>query len=304
MHLLVYFVLVSMLYACAEEDTAGLTPEEERVIVHKGTERAFSGKYYNHWEAGDYHCRRCGAPLYKSDAKFDAGCGWPSFDDEIPGAVKRAPDADGRRTEILCAKCGAHLGHVFLGEGFTPKNTRQCVNSISLTFKPKVKERGDMKTEKAVFAGGCFWGVEFLFQDQPGVMVTRVGYTGGRTQNPTYEQVCQGDTGHVEALEIIYDPAVTTYEALARRFFEIHDPTQINRQGPDRGEQYRSAVFYQDDAQRDIALRLIEELKVKGYAVATTVGKAAAFWPAEDYHQRYYSKKNGRPYCHTYQKRF
>lgn len=303
-HLLIYFFLVSMLYACAEENTSNLTPEEERVIVHKGTEMPFTGKYYNHWETGDYHCRRCDAPLYKSDTKFDAGCGWPSFDDEIPGAVKRAPDADGRRTEILCAKCGAHLGHVFLGEGFTPKNTRHCVNSISLTFKPEVNERSDMKTEKAVFAGGCFWGVEFLFQDQPGVIATRVGYTGGRTEQPTYEQVCGGDTGHVEALEVTFDPSATTYEALARRFFEIHDPTQVNRQGPDRGEQYRSAVFYQDDKQRDTALKLIEELKAKGYAVATTVEKAAAFWPAEDYHQRYYTKKNGRPYCHTYQKRF
>jgi peptide methionine sulfoxide reductase msrA/msrB len=294
-HLLIYFFLVSMLYACAEENTSNLTPEEERVIVHKGTEMPFTGKYYNHWETGDYHCRRCDAPLYKSDTKFDAGCGWPSFDDEIPGAVKRAPDADGRRTEILCAKCGAHLAHVFLGEGSTPIKTLHCVKSISLTFKPEVNERSDMKTEKAVFAGGCFWGVEFLFQDQPGVIATRVGYTGGRTEQPTYEQVCGGDTGHVEALEVTFDPSATTYEALARRFFEIHDPTQVNRQGPDRGEQYRSAVFYLDDKQRDTALKLIEELKAKGYAVATTVEKAAAFWPAEDYHQRYYTKKNGRP---------
>jgi len=284
-----------------------LTPEEEHVIANKGTERAFTGEYWNHHEAGTYACRRCGAELYKSEAKFDSGCGWPSFDEEIPGAVKRAPDADGMRTEILCAKCGGHLGHVFEGEGFTDKDTRHCVNSISMTFTPAKKEAQaatSAANAKAIFAGGCFWGVEFFFEDEPGVISATSGCSGGTKDNPTYKEVCYTDTGHAEAVEVVFDPSKTTYEKLARIFFEIHDPTQVDRQGPDVGEQYRSAVFYADAEQKAVAEKLVGELKAKGFKVVTQIVPATTFWPAEDYHQDYYEKTGKTPYCHARVKRF
>ncbi|MDK2972284.1 MAG: peptide methionine sulfoxide reductase msrA/msrB [Candidatus Sumerlaeota bacterium] len=286
-------------------DWKELTPEEERVIVHKGTERAFTGEYVDHHEDGTYTCRRCGAPLFPSDAKFDSRSGWPSFDQEIPGAVKRIPDADGMRTEIVCAKCGGHLGHVFTGEGFTAKNTRHCVNSVSLSFVPeKQTAAAPAKTERAIFAGGCFWGVEYYFEKEPGVLSATSGYIGGHKDDPSYKEVCYSDTGHAEAVEIVYDPAKTNYEKLARLFFEIHDPTQVDRQGPDVGKQYRSAVFTTSDEQKAITEKLIAELRGKGFKVATEIQPAATFWPAEDYHQDYYFKTGKTPYCHTRVKRF
>jgi peptide methionine sulfoxide reductase msrA/msrB len=278
-----------------------LTPEEERVIVHKGTERPFTGEYTNHKGNGMYLCRRCNAPLYRSTDKFDSHCGWPSFDDEIPGAVKRQTDADGHRVEILCARCGGHLGHVFEGEQMTDKNVRHCVNSLSLKFQSMEPA---VATERAIFASGCFWGTEYFFQKAKGVIATEAGFIGGHTERPTYKQVCSGTTGHAEAVEVVFDPRKTSYEELAKLFFETHDPTQVNRQGPDIGEQYRSEVFYLNDEQRQIAERLVETLKKKGLNVATRVTKAGTFWPAEEYHQEYYERGGGSPYCHRYVKRF
>lgn len=312
-----------------------LTPEEERVIVGKGTEAPFSGKFYIHREDGTYLCRRCGAPLYRSQDKFDAGCGWPSFDDEIAGAIRRERDADGRRTEILCARCGAHLGHVFAGEGFTLKNVRHCVNSVSLDFRPAATSAPETEEsglsqgpqtvasakraddslagdraeaaagmERAIFAGGCFWGVEYMLGRLEGVVATRPGYIGGVTEHPTYGQVCSHRTGHAEAVEVVFDPGKVSYETIARLFFEIHDPTQADGQGPDLGDQYRSEIFYTTPRQKEVAERLIVRLRERGYDVVTEVTPAGRFWPAEEYHRDYYRNRGTQPYCHSYTKRF
>ena len=271
-----------------------LTPEEERVIVQKGTEAPFTGEYTNTEDEGVYTCRRCGAMLYRSADKFHSGCGWPAFDDEIPGAVTRLPDADGRRTEIVCAHCGGHLGHVFTGEKLTEKNVRHCVNSISMQFIPAA----EATYGRAIFAGGCFWGVEYWMAKQPGVVEATSGYTGGHLDNPSYEDLHSRDTGHAEAVQVLFDPVATSFETLAKVFFEIHDPTQIDGQGPDIGPEYRSAVFYTSDEQKAAAERLIAELEAKGLAVATEVVPAGVFWPAEDYHQDYFSERNTTPTCH------
>ncbi len=302
-------VLLSVTYSNAQTMKKPLTDFEKFVIIDKGAERPFTGEYTDFKGQGTYTCRQCGAPLYRSDDKFDSGCGWPSFNDEIPGAVKRTVDADGRRTEITCAKCGGHLGHVFTGEGLTSKNTRHCVNSVSMTFVPadEKKEKqpaADAKTETAIFAGGCFWGVEYLMQKTPGVLSTDVGYIGGRTGKPTYRDVCSGATGHAEAVRVTFDPAVVSYETLAKLFFEIHDPTQVGRQGPDVGNQYRSEVFYTTPEQKATAEKLSATLRGKGYKVATEVTPATTFYMAENYHQDYYDHKGTRPYCHARVKRF
>lgn len=277
-----------------------LTPEESYVIEKKGTERPFTGKYNDFYEEGIFKCKKCNTPLYKSENKFSSGCGWPSFDDEIEGAVKRVPDSDGRRVEIVCNNCGGHLGHVFEGEGFTPKNARHCVNSISLKFEEKSCKEHNM----AYFAGGCFWGVEYHFENLKGVKSAVSGYMGGHVDSPDYHSVCSGTTGHLEVVKIEFDECEISYKDLVKLFFEIHDFTQTNGQGPDIGSQYLSAIFYTDERQKLTALEVVDELEEMDFKVATSLHEANKFFKAEDYHQDYYAKTGKTPYCHSFRKIF
>jgi len=277
-----------------------LDENERSVILNKNTEKPFSGRYNDFYESGTYICKQCSLPLFRSEDKFNSGCGWPSFDDEIPSAIERKPEKDGR-IEITCSFCGAHLGHVFEGENFTHKNIRHCVNSISFDF---IHDGNETVLKRALFAGGCFWGVEHLFKDIEGVLQTKVGYSGGSLKNPSYDEVCSGSTGHVEAVLVVYDSTRISYEKLIKIFFEIHDFTQLNRQGPDFGEQYKSVVFYFDYGQMETALKIISELKKMGYDVKTEIKKAINFFPAEEYHQNYYERTGKKPYCHYRRKIF
>lgn len=306
--ILVVLILIVIFTVCRKEtvmkndnnDYRDLTEEEARVIINKGTEMPFSGEYNDFFEQGTYECKQCGNPLFRSTDKFKSQCGWPSFDDEIEGAIKRIPDKDGMRTEIICANCGAHLGHVFEGEQLTENNLRHCVNSVSLVFVPDIP----VQPHKAYFAGGCFWGVEFYFEKEKGVLSAVSGYMGGDTENPSYRDVCSGNSGHYEVVEVTYDPGKTTYEKLSKLFFEIHDPTQEYGQGPDIGQQYLSVIFYKNNEEKEIANNLINILKDRGYDVVTRVLPVSKFYKAEDYHQDYYEKKSSTPYCHIYKKKF
>lgn len=153
---------------------------------------------------------------------------------------------------------------------------------------------------KAYFAAGCFWGVEDSFRKTPGVIDAVSGYSGGHTDSPTYKDVCGGNTGHAETVEVTYDPETVTYEDLVRKFFSLHNPTEMNRQGPDVGTQYRSAIFYETDEERAVAEKIKEELAPNFFpkTIATEITKATTFYPAEEYHQRYFAKNPGRAVCH------
>jgi peptide methionine sulfoxide reductase msrA/msrB len=281
-----------------------LTPFERHVIVEKGTERPNTGMYTHTKAEGTYICKNCSNPLFTSEHKFDSHCGWPSFDGEIAGAIKKIPDPDGSRTEIVCSNCDAHLGHVFLGEGFTSKNLRHCVNSISMVFVPNELKS---ETQTALLASGCFWGTEYHFSKVPGVLSCTTGYAGGHVENPSYKEVCTGKTGHLEVVQVRFDAKLVSFENLLKLFFETHDFSQTDGQGPDIGSQYLSAIFCLNEDQFKTAKKLADELTKKGYSVATQIKpnqEATIFWKAEEYHQNYYFREASTPYCHVYRKIF
>jgi peptide methionine sulfoxide reductase msrA/msrB len=294
-----------------KEWKAVLTPEQYYVMRKSGTEKPFSGKYNDHYEKGIYYCAGCNTPLFSSETKYDHGTGWPSFTapfDKNYIEYRNDNSLFMRRTEVRCAVCGAHLGHVF-DDGPGPTREHYCINAVGLDFKhtesqteseSNSSEKSDesakkaIKTENAIFAAGCFWGVEDKFRKTPGVISTEVGYTGGHVKKPTYKQVCTDKTGHAEAVKITFDPSLISYEELLRVFFNLHDATQLNRQGPDIGTQYRSAIFYYNEKQKLAAEKIVKELENSGRlprSIATEIVPASKFNKAEEYHQQYYEKR-------------
>ena len=261
-----------------------LTSEQFQVMRKAGTEKPFTGIYNDHYLKGVYYCAGCGTPLFLSDTKYDHGTGWPSFTDPLDEEnIEYRKDFSllMKRIEVRCATCESHLGHVF-DDGPSPSQRHFCINSTALDFR-----------QIATFAAGCFWGVEDKFSKIEGVVQTTVGYTGGTLDNPSYQQVCRGNTGHAETVHILFDPAIVSYAELLSAFFHLHDPTQMDRQGPDIGSQYRSAIFYHDEAQKKEAEKTIELLGKSGRydaPIATQIMPATDFYPAEEYHQDFYQK--------------
>ena len=268
---------------------SGLTFEEKHILKDKGTEAPFTGEYNEHFKAGIFICRACDNPLYESNTKFNSGCGWPSFDDEIEGAITHYEDLSGGRvrTEICCKKCDGHLGHVFVGEQITAKDTRHCVNSLSIRFKSY------SKLQRATFGAGCFWSVEKLFKATEGVYLTSVGYMGGDTDNPTYKEVCTGTTNHVEVVDLYFNAEKVSYFILLNLFWANHNPTTLNRQGFDNGTQYRSIVFYHNEQQLiEVEQSIKEQQENWENEIVTQVIDSSTFYRAEEYHQNYLNKNN------------
>ncbi len=295
-----------------------LTPMQFHVTQECGTEPPFQNAYWNEHGDGIYVDVVSGEPLFSSKDKFDSGTGWPSFTRPIEGTKvveKRDAGLGMVRTEVRSKLGDSHLGHVF-DDGPRPTGLRYCINSASLRFVPVadlekegygrflplfgIAQKGATE-EIATLAGGCFWGMEDLLRKQPGVTRVEVGYTGGTLANPRYEDTHDGKSGHAEAVRIVFDASKTSYEALLRFFFRIHDPTTLNRQGNDVGSQYRSAIFYSSEEQRLVAEKVKAEVDASGKwkrPVVTQIAPAGPWYRAEEYHQDYLVKNPGGYTCH------
>lgn len=306
----------------ADELKKSLSSEQFAVTQQCGTEPPFRNAYWNNHKPGIYVDVVSGEPLFSSLDKFDSGTGWPSFTRPIDGTdIQKKKDVSfgGIRTEVRSKLADSHLGHLFDDGPQDKGGMRYCINSASLKFVP-VEEMAALgygkylaafaaaglttssPTETALLAGGCFWGMEEILRKIPGVIQTTVGYTGGRLPNPTYRDVCTGVTGHAEAVQIEFDPAKLSFEALLGYFFRMHDPTTLNRQHNDVGTQYRSAIFYTNDQQKKVAETVIASLEAaKKFKrpITTEVTAASKFYSAEAYHQKYLIKNPGGYNCHV-----
>ncbi len=284
-----------------------LTPEQYRITRSAGTEAAFCGGLLKNKEAGMYLCIGCDLPLFRSDAKFESNTGWPSFFQPAASEnVREKPDfAHGMvRTEINCARCDSHLGHLF-DDGPRPTGLRFCLNSESLKFvkNEELKKVGETvahtETAQTVIAGGCFWCVEAVFEELDGVYDVISGYAGGDKASANYDAVSSGSTKHAEAVQIIYDPKKVTYDQLLKVHFATHDPTTKNRQGNDVGPQYRSTIFYVNDQEKQLAEAFISDVnESKSFKspIVTTLEPLTEFYPAESYHQNYVCRNPNQGY--------